>query len=146
MDSALTFILSGNAIFTFKNAATGTRFTFRIRNLKSNGVVNPNVKFVSLLNGPDNTNKFIYMGTIFNNAAFKLTAKSKVRETSTAFQAFNFVFPRLLAKIPMKNLEVWHEGKCGVCGKRLTVPESIEGGIGPICRETYNHIHQTLNR
>jgi hypothetical protein len=30
-------------------------------------------------------------------------------------------------------VEVWHEGFCGKCGKRLTVPNSIEIGIGPDC-------------
>jgi hypothetical protein len=31
------------------------------------------------------------------------------------------------------DLEVWHEGRCGACGRRLTVPESIERGLGPEC-------------
>jgi hypothetical protein len=26
-----------------------------------------------------------------------------------------------------------HEGKCGRCGRLLTVPSSIESGIGPEC-------------
>ena len=28
-------------------------------------------------------------------------------------------------------LEVWHEGRCGKCGRKLIVPESIARGIGP---------------
>jgi hypothetical protein len=28
---------------------------------------------------------------------------------------------------------VWHEGSCARCGKKLTVPESIESGFGPEC-------------
>jgi predicted metal-dependent hydrolase len=28
---------------------------------------------------------------------------------------------------------VHHEGKCGRCGRLLTVPSSIESGIGPEC-------------
>lgn len=31
------------------------------------------------------------------------------------------------------SLEVWHEGRCGRCGRALTVPESIASGIGPVC-------------
>ena len=27
----------------------------------------------------------------------------------------------------------WHEGRCGRCGRKLTVPESIEAGYGPEC-------------
>jgi len=29
--------------------------------------------------------------------------------------------------------EFWHEGRCGKCARRLTVPESIANGIGPEC-------------
>lgn len=29
--------------------------------------------------------------------------------------------------------EMWHEGVCGRCAHRLTVPESIESGLGPVC-------------
>jgi hypothetical protein len=30
-------------------------------------------------------------------------------------------------------LEVWHEGRCGRCNRKLTVPASIESGFGPEC-------------
>jgi hypothetical protein len=30
-------------------------------------------------------------------------------------------------------LEFWHEGRCGRCGRRLTVPDSIASGYGPEC-------------
>lgn len=32
-------------------------------------------------------------------------------------------------------VEVWHEGSCGRCGRKLTVPESIANGLGPECAE-----------
>lgn len=28
---------------------------------------------------------------------------------------------------------LWHEGRCSACGRRLTDPESIERGLGPVC-------------
>lgn len=54
------------------------------------------------------------------------------------------VFPWLWQKYvdPVRNLpsqiEVWHEGRCGACGRRLTVPESIANGLGPVCA---GHVH-----
>jgi hypothetical protein len=30
-------------------------------------------------------------------------------------------------------LAVYHEGRCGACGRRLTTPESISSGLGPVC-------------
>lgn len=38
-----------------------------------------------------------------------------------------------LARV-LAQAEVWHEGLCGRCGRRLTVPASIESGFGPECR------------
>jgi hypothetical protein len=32
-----------------------------------------------------------------------------------------------------KGLKVHHEGRCCRCGRKLTVPESIETGLGPEC-------------
>ena len=31
-------------------------------------------------------------------------------------------------------IQIWHEGTCGHCGRALTVPLSIENGIGPVCQ------------
>lgn len=35
----------------------------------------------------------------------------------------------------LDRVEVWHEGSCGRCGRKLTVPSSIETGLGPECAE-----------
>jgi hypothetical protein len=35
-----------------------------------------------------------------------------------------------------ESVEVWHEGACVKCAKRLTVPASIELGFGPDCAKT----------
>jgi len=35
----------------------------------------------------------------------------------------------------LNKLLYYHEGKCGRCARKLTVPESIISGLGPICRE-----------
>lgn len=85
--------------------------------------------------GPDNDNDFLYMGTIFSDG-FKSTKRSRVTPTAPSFAAFAW----FLARMPRGGelaasdvIEVWHEGKCGRCGRKLTVPESLERGIGPDC-------------
>lgn len=35
----------------------------------------------------------------------------------------------------LNQLLYYHEGKCGACARKLTVPESIINGIGPVCAE-----------
>tara|TARA_R110002096_G_scaffold84290_4_gene194649 strand:+ start:14 stop:667 length:654 start_codon:yes stop_codon:yes gene_type:complete len=36
-------------------------------------------------------------------------------------------------------MEIWHEGKCSRCGRKLTVPSSIATGLGPVCATKQMH-------
>ena len=48
--------------------------------------------------------------------------------------AFPWLWMMLTENHPLpKECEIWHEGCCMRCGKRLTVPASIELGFGPDC-------------
>ena len=48
--------------------------------------------------------------------------------------AWRWLWTRLNARAVLPaNVTVWHEGKCGACGRKLTVPDSIKSGIGPVC-------------
>ena len=124
------FMTAGNALFTLKNAETGNRFTFKIKRAKSDDGKPRDFFFVSLLTGSDNYSNYSYMG-IINKFKFTLTAKSKIGKESISYKAFNWLWNNRNA-IPEK-IEIWHEGRCGRCGRRLTVPESIESGFGPEC-------------
>lgn len=119
------FIKAGKAIFTIQNENTGNRFTYKVKQAKSDPVW-----FVSILNGADNNSNYAYIGTIFNTN-FRWTQKSKVSQESTGFKSFAW-FLRNVEALP-ENVKVHHEGRCGRCGRRLTVPESIKSGIGPEC-------------
>lgn len=124
----LRFILAGNATFTVRSEKTGTRFTFRVRQPKP---TTPH--FVSLLTGPDNENSYTYLGTIFNGTEFAHGRKSTITPDAAGAIAARWVFNRILQGLDLNNCEVWHEGRCGRCGRKLTVPESIESGFGPEC-------------
>lgn len=122
--SALNFILAGNATVTFLNTQTQNRFTFKVSKSKDN-----DIHFISVLTGPDT---YTFLGSIFNGN-FKSSKKSTISESSQSFQVFNFVFNRLKTKNLPDVIEIYHEGKCGRCGRALTVPESIVSGFGPEC-------------
>lgn len=122
--SALNFILAGNATVTFLNTQTQNRFTFKVSKSKEK-----DIHFVSVLTGPDT---YTFLGSIFNGN-FKSSKKSTISESSQSFQVFNFVFNRLKTKNLPDVIEIYHEGKCGRCGRALTVPESIVSGFGPEC-------------
>lgn len=135
-EKALSFITAGNAYFTLRSMKTGTRYTFRIARPKRAQEKNEWFYYVSLLNGPDNTHNYTYMGwikkerllsgvTVGGNAHLKPGAPSVV--------AINWALKMLSSGVLPDTLEIWHEGRCGRCGRKLTVPESVELGIGPEC-------------
>jgi len=127
-DQILQFITAGNAYFTLRSQKTGTRYTFRIKKAKDSDTF-----FVSCLYGSDNTGDYAYLG-IIKNCEFRITAKSRFTLDSPQVKAIVWSFAHIMNadRIP-DVLEFWHEGRCGRCGRLLTVPESIASGIGPEC-------------
>lgn len=131
--AALAFILAGKATVTLRSLQSGARFTYKIVAADKRSPSDPDTWFVKLLNGPDNANSFVYIG-IIRNREFVWTSKSRAGKDAPSVLAVGFVL-RSLAANSMRGFEVWHEGRCGRCGKPLTVPESIASGFGPDCIE-----------
>ena len=122
---AKKFVLAGKAIFTIRSKKTGTRFTYKVSKGKDN------LWFVGLLSGPDNNADYQYIGIITSDKKFIRTKRSKVGYEAPSFKAFSWFFSHLSNF--EKQADIYHEGRCGRCGRRLTVPESIESGFGPEC-------------
>jgi hypothetical protein len=123
-NDALKFIFAGKSIFTCVNTNTSNRFTFRVKQAKDS-----NLFFVSVLTSTD---VYTYLGTI-TNGVYKHGKKSNIGVNSQSVKVFQYVISKLLSKSLPDIIEVWHEGKCGKCGRNLTVPSSIANGIGPEC-------------
>lgn len=126
---ALEFTLAGRATLTLVSVKTGVRYTFRIR--KGDDDSSPH--FVGVLTGPDNTSSFRYLGVIFDSSKFVVTRKSTFSRTSPPATAFAYFLRNVLTGVIPAQLEVWHEGRCGRCNRKLTVPASIARGLGPTC-------------
>lgn len=59
-----------------------------------------------------------------------------IPETDVKAKGFAWFWRQLSPGRTLPNVfQFWSEGRCCVCGKRLTVPESIERSIGPECAE-----------
>ena len=125
------FTLAGNATVTLVSEKTGNRFTFKVRQSKPNAD-GSQVHFVGVLTGSDNTSNYSYLGILSQNQ-FRRTAKSAIGADAPSAKAAEWAFNRILQGVLPQGLQVWHEGKCGRCGRKLTVPSSIESGIGPEC-------------
>jgi hypothetical protein len=128
-EDIIRFVHAGKARLTLKSIKTGTRYTFKVTKVRNA----QDRFFVSLLTGSDNTSSYSYIG-LLENKKFRLTSKSQMTDSSTPVKAFRFMCTQVIENetVP-EQLEVWHEGRCGRCNRLLTVPESIERGIGPEC-------------
>lgn len=128
VDTARDFLLGGKAFFTLRSIKTRVRYTYRVKEAKYGKKF-----FVSVMDGSDNEVSYKYLGMI-EGQSFKLTKASKLPVSDPKVQAISWITNNLLiGKNLPSTVEFWHEGKCACCGRKLTVPESIERGIGPEC-------------
>jgi hypothetical protein len=127
---ALRFILAGNARFTLVSGKTGDPEGKASARAKD---ADRPLWFVSVLSGPNNEADFSYLGLIGDDRSFRLTKKSRASADAPSVRAFAWTLGRLVAGRGTADAQIWHEGRCGRCGHALTVPESIERGLGPEC-------------
>ena len=126
------FVFGGNATVTLLSAKSEKHFTFKVKVAKKDDETAP--FFVSVLSGADNYSNYSYVGVITGDKKeFKLTQKSKVGADAISYKAFKFFFVNLMKGKIHSDLKVYHSGKCGRCGRKLTTPTSIERGMGDVC-------------
>jgi hypothetical protein len=121
---ATNFIYAGNSIFTVLNSKTSNRFTYKVKKSKDGTLY-----FVSVLSGPE---CYTYLG-IIGDGTYRHGTKSVISKDAQSVKVFDYVLNKLKNNKLPEFVEVWHEGKCGKCGRALTVPSSILTGIGPEC-------------
>lgn len=124
----INFIKAGNATFTFANPAK-ERYTFKVK-------YSEKLKryFMYMLTGSNNETDYTYVG-VFDYDQLVLTRASKYKQDSKPVRVFNYAIQVILGYkelLPEYFLE--HNEHCGKCGRKLTTPESIKCGLGPICR------------
>lgn len=123
------FVFAGNATITLQ--CNGRHFTYNIA--QPRGVGTP--YFVRLLSGPNNEEDYTYLGCYFiTNNYFHPCKTWKGHPSYTWPPSLRLIarFMTHLDDIP-DDIIVYHEGRCGRCGRKLTTPESIDRGFGPEC-------------
>ena len=128
------FLLSGNARITCVDLNTGFRKTYRVR-------LDPKSPryFVDVLFGPSNTRDYIAVGTMtVDDGVFTYHPQTNnSHDGAKGFERLHThlgLASKLATPFFPRGFAVYHEGRCGRCALPLTVPESIEAGIGPDCR------------
>ena len=135
-----TFALAGNATFTVTNPVTGNRFTYKIRRPEDHEAGGKkDIWFVTVLTGPNNEQDYTYLGVIlppkgaFTRYTYVHGRNSAIGPTAPSGKAFAWLWARVDAGKAIGPAVITHEGRCGRCGRTLTVPESVLSGFGPEC-------------
>jgi len=161
---ALSYILSSNgkrprrARFTVSHIPTEKRITFSSQRecLEVEGwadmdkagreaaVLNAETDgrywVISAMVGNDNVSSYAPFGIIRRAAGsfeFKWASESTIAKSDRVVQAFAKMWASFKNGVMPSELSFLNEGKCGRCGRVLTVPESRSLGQGPICHARY---------
>lgn len=132
-DNPLSFILAGNCMFTAQNETTGNRFTYRVRKPETQRDPSNPVHFVEVLEGPNNTIDYQWVGMLFKGCEYVHSNKSRFGRDCQSEKVFVWLIARLLSGSLPDTVKLYHHGRCGRCGRILTVPSSIQLGLGPEC-------------
>lgn len=132
-EQALKFILAGNSTVTLRSLKTGAHLTFKVKKPKGDKF-SPDLRFVSVLDHADGKGGYTYLGMV-KDQNFSVTKKSVYYQTTTAPApaAIRWLFDHVKRGEIPQQCEIWHEGRCGRCGRKLTDPTSISTGLGPEC-------------
>lgn len=135
------FVLAGNALFTLKSLKTGEHFTFKVQQAtkwstkeQKAVAVAPPAWHVKVLTGPDNSRNYKAIG-LLRNGVFAYRLSTPRCESATAFNWFWRMLTEGSQERFVEQCQFHHAGRCGRCGRLLTVPSSIESGIGPECQD-----------
>lgn len=140
--AAVKYLFAGKAFVTFRSLISGCRFTYKIELAEKRHQNDPDIYFVNVLVGPDNWTNYKYIG-IIKDGKYCWTSKAKIGQDAPSVKGFQFCFTQVAQGV-IKGFEVWHEGKCGRCGRKLTVPESVADGFGPDCVNLVDQTTRTI--
>lgn len=139
---------TGATLVTVVSGRTGSRFTYEIKpkesNLIAEGKPIGKVWFVDLLTGPNNRKDFSALAVLTERSGrlcWHHAGASSISADAPSAQALRWVVQAIVdapddrAASALAKIELWHEGKCARCGRRLSRPDSITLGMGPECAE-----------
>lgn len=97
---------------------------------------------ISAMVGTDNVSSYSPFGVIFRQGAgfaFRWASESTIAKSDRTVEAFAKMWASFKNGVMPSELSFLNEGKCGRCGRVLTVPESRSRGQGPVCHSRYGH-------
>jgi len=127
------FIFAGRSVFTLENNETGNYLTFKVKQIKKNYKPVPGKFAIECKTLGDNDHGYKFLGFLDTNER-----KFKRRywdQNFIGFKTWVWLLKNINRLEDFSKLSIYHEGRCCKCGMPLTVPESIDTGIGPECNK-----------
>lgn len=124
---------TGSAVFTLSMG--DERYTYKV-GYKEQGWNGKPIYFVKVLTGQDNSSDYTYLGYLQDNGkTWKHDKKQRIGYEAPSSKFWRALLRRVFVQqLELPNtVEFRHEGRCGRCGRPLTVPESIDTGFGLDC-------------
>lgn len=144
------FVTAGRAVFTievpeaFRDGGKKPHYTYRVKYFSAKRGLPEGWK-VQLLTGPDNTKSYTDMGWLDpDTGALKTVKRNFGYANALLSKVLQRVWKGQCAEVEKHGFLIHHIGFCGRCGRDLTVPESIERGIGPECIKHIPGLAMTL--
>lgn len=129
-DRIFNYITGGKGVVTLQSSS-GVHHTYQFSAPDSRKEGEDTMFVYTLI---DN-NSWVYVG-MYKDKSFRLTKKSKFPITSPIVKGVAFILKLMLKPdYSDERMHLFHEGVCARCGRPLTNPDSIEIGMGPVCRD-----------
>ena len=123
-----------NGTYTIHSGKTGEHRTFRISTQNEKAEFAPGKRIVALLTGPDNESDYTGFAFIDDQG---IHVWSKKRDEGLwdqyAEMLWSLALDASFSPWAERGYRLMMEGRCVRCNRKLTEPESILTGIGPVC-------------
>ena len=139
LDRALKYVLSGSSEFKLVSGKTSREIFYRVtrKSAACTGSNNDN-QFIYWLYSGESYDSLKYLGSIYfnkNQNCFEF-ARGKLgvgNKYSVEVKAILYFMNRIYSGKFNTNIEIYHNGNCGKCGKKLRNVMSINTGLDPDC-------------
>lgn len=122
------YIYGGRGIVTLK-APSGKQHTYAFWKPTDDKSFPDDIRFVYAIH--DGVKKF-YIGMI-EQGEFRLTNNSRFLPDTEIVKGARYIMRMATVENMVTPMELWHEGMCCFCGRKLTSEKSLSTGIGPKC-------------
>lgn len=136
----LEFVKGGRATVTLRSIKTDQHFTYRFKFPRQRNE-GEDILFVTYRGGDG---RWLYMANLEHGTIKQTRKTNPYMRHHPATLAITWFFEKMeqTGQLP-RGVEVAHEGRCGMCGRKLTDPHSLKMGIGPECAKLrLRHPHQ----